>query len=679
MKISYNWLKEYVNVKLAPEKLAQVLTMAGLSVEGVKTVGNDHIFEIEITANRPDWLSVIGVAREVAALTGARLKLPSEYKAKKEKLSAGIRVKVDDRNLCPRYTARIIRNVKVGESPEWLKARIQAMGLRPVNNIVDITNFCLFETGEPMHAFDLDKISGGEIVVRKATQGEKIVAIDGAEKALDNSTLVIADGKRPIAIAGVMGGLNTEVTNSTRNILLEAAFFDQISVRRTARKLAIATESSYRFERRVDIDNIVYSSDRALALIGKLAGGQAGAFIDIGAKEAKIRMVELNLSKVNGLLGADIPLAEIKRIVTALGMNIKSSSKDKMKLEMPGFRADLRSEVDIIEEIARVYGYAKIPTTLPRVVEQPVRIERDMIIRNKIRECLVGMGADEIITYSLLGKKMVTSSGVSSDSLVTVANPLTSEQEAMRPSLIPGMLNAILWNINRKNKDLKLFEIGNIYFKKDEKFAERQHLAVAITGQCLASWLAGTRQAGFFELKGMVEALFSELGIMHADFSHVNNASFLSAECAGISIEGNTAAGVIGCVSPAILRNFDIKEKVYLLEIDLSVVSKHACMEKCFTQLPKHHPVYRDISIVVAKETLHANLLPSLQKAAGALLKKVELIDRYEGKQVPEGKISLTYRLEYQDPARTLEDKDVLDAHSRVLRSLEESFGAKLR
>ncbi len=678
MKISYNWLKEYVNIALAPDKLAQALTMAGLSVESVKTYGSDHIFEIEVTANRPDWLSVIGVAREAAALTGEKLKIPSNPKIKIGPPDPGVKVKVEERGLCPRYTARIIRNVKVGEAPAWLKTRIEALGLRSVNNIVDITNFCLFETGEPMHTFDLDRIEGSEVIVRKALQGEKIALIEGAEKILDKSMLVIADSRKPIAIAGIMGARNTEVTYSTKNILLEAAYFDQVSVRRTSRKLAVSTESSYRFERRVDIENIAYSSDRALGLIMQAASGAPGAFIDIGTKEINRKTIDLRIDRVNKLLGADISAASIRKIVASMGMGIKFSSKRSLKLEVPSFRSDLKAEVDVIEDIARLYGYDRIPVTLPGVVEQPVRIDRQIALRTRTRECLTALGADEIITYSLLSRSAVTSSGAAVDSLVTIANPLTIEQEAMRTSLIPGMLNTMLWNINRKMKDLKLFEIGNVYFKKDDKFGEKQHLAIAITGQNFAGWAGGSTEVDLFELKGIVETLLSELGIEAVEFSAAKNGSFSQAECAQVIIAGEPA-GLMGRVSTGVLHRFDIKDKVYLFEADLDAVLKNAVTEKRFTELSKYPSVYRDISVLAARKTLNRDLISTMKAAGGSTLKDVRLIDRYEGKQVPEGKQSLTYRLEYRDPARTLEEKDVLDVHGRVLNSLEAKFGAKLR
>ncbi len=678
MKISYNWLKDYVNVKLAPDKLADALNMAGLGVESVKSVGGDHIFEIEITANRPDWLSVIGVAREVAALTGGKLKIPEISKTKKKTKPAGIKIKVEDRGLCPRYTARIIRNVKVGESPAWLKARIEAMGLRSVNNIVDITNFCLFETGEPMHAFDLDKIAGNEVTVKKALQGEKIITIEGTEKILDKTMLIISDNKKPIAIAGIMGARNTEVTLSTKNILLEAASFDQISVRRTSRKLAITTDSSYRFERRVDIENIAYASDRATDLIVKFASGESGAFVDIGAKEIKRNTITVRVDRINKLLGTDISASEITKIVSALGMHVKPLSNKALKLEAPSFRGDIRTEVDVIEEVARVYGYAKIPVTLPKIVEQPIRMDCEMLIRNKIRECLTALGLDEIITYSLSSKKIASSCASGSEAIVSVANPLTSEQEAMRPSLIPGMLNTALWNINRKTKDLKLFEIGNVYFNKENKFGEKMHLSIGITGHNFAGWSGGSKQADFFDLKGIVETLFSELGIVAAEFSAAKEASFSPAECARISVAGDTI-GVMGQVSPKALHDFDIKDKVYMAEIDIEAMQKHVKTEKRFREMSKYPSVYRDISILAAKDSSNSDLISAMISAGGPVLKEVRLIDRYEGKQIPDGKQSLTYRLEYSDPARTLEEKDVLDYHGRVLSELETKFGAKLR
>ena len=698
MRISYNWLKEYVNIKHSPEKLAHVLTMSGLAVESIEKAAGDTILEIEVTSNRPDWLSYIGVAREVAAVTGAKLRHCEAAKRPKQskkdcaaccerseairlrppRNDAQITVKVSDKRLCPRYTARIIRNVKIAESPAWLKTKIEAMGLRPVNNIVDITNFCLFESGEPMHAFDLDKLEGGEIIIRKAGPGEKITAIDGVVRALDDSMLVIADAKKPVAIAGVMGGLDTEVGASTKNILLEAAFFDPISVRRTARKLAISTESSYRFERRVDTENIICASDRAASLIKELAGGEICEFIDIGVKkEPRKPPVALRYLRCNKIIGVDVAPEKIKKILSSLGLKTRASSKDSIKLEIPGFRDDLKNEVDIIEEVARIYGYDNIPATIPQIVENSARMPAEMAIDKKIREMLTGFGMDEIITYSLLGKKALAAASIPGDNIVEIANPLTAEQEIMRPGLIAGMLNSVLWNINRKTKDLALFELGNVYTRDGNGFAEKKHLSMALAGE-KSNWLGGSRPLEFYDLKGIVEGLLSELGVTGVSFKETKHDGFSPLACASIGIKG-AEVGYIGQINKKTAGNFDIEEKVYYCELCVSSILKYAELKKHFSAIAKYHSVYRDISIVVPQAVTNAQLDSAIRNSGSPVLKNVVLIDRYRGKQIPDGKTSLTYRLEYRDSKKTLTEKEISDVHTRILRSLEEKFGAQLR
>lgn len=681
MKIACNWLKDYVDVKLSPEKLAEVFMMAGMPAESIEKIAGDHVLELEVTANRPDWLSVIGVARELAALTGKTLKAPVIKKRSPQPIAHSpqkIKVNVEDKALCPRYTARVIRNVKIGESPVWLKKKLETMGLRSINNVVDITNFCLFETGEPMHAFDLDTIQGGEVIIRKARTGEKILVIEGGEKILSGSDLVISDSSKPIAVAGVMGGLNTEVTQATKNILLEAAFFDPISVRRTAKRLAIATEASYRFERKVDISNIEYASDKAASLILKLAGGEPCEFIDIGTKTAKEKAIDLRFERLNKVLGVEVPGSKAKKILTSLGLKIKTSSKGKARFTPPAFRYDLNDEIDLIEEVARVYGYDKIPVTLPNIVEESARLSLDMVVSGEIRSFLTSQGADEIITYSLLSKKLIEASGLSGASLVEIRNPLTSEQEVMRPSLVTGMLNAILWNINRKTKDLKLFELGNAYLMDSAKFIEKKYLSVGIAGQTFSSWASGAREANFFEVKGMVEGLLSELGVTKASFKFVKNDSFSPSECASIEIGGQNV-GLAGQVSAKVLKNFDIKDKVYIAELDISAILKYVRLGKRFSGLPKYPSVYRDISIVASKDILNSDIASLVKTTAGEILKEIKLIDQYSGKQIPGGKVGLTYRLEYRDPRKTLEEKEVSDVHERILSELGAKLGVNLR
>ena len=681
MRISYNWLRDYVDIKVPPEKLAELLTMAGLCVDAIHKKGDDSILEIEITSNRPDWLSYIGVGREVAALTGKKLKIPysvqrTAYNVRRNTIS----VKVEDKSLCPRYTARIIRNVKVGESPKWLKDRCESMGLRSVNNVVDIINFCMFETGEPMHAFDLDKLKSQSIIVRRAVKGEKIRTIDGVERSLDEETLVIADDKSSVAIAGLMGGVNTEVSPATKNILLEAAYFDPISIRRTSRRLALSTESSYRFERRVDIEKMGRASDRATQLIVESALAQAGEFIDTGKAVPGKKKISLRLDRLNKIIGVEIPLSRAKAILISLGLKVKSSSKNVLESSVPGFRYDLQNEIDMIEEVARIYGYDNIPETIPPVVETGKRLPFEVVVDKNIRDILVNLGLSEIITYSLLSRKTLRLLAKLSDNdVIEIRNPLSNEQEIMRPTLAAGMLNAIGWNINRKMKDLKLFELGKAYFKEtDNSFSEKRHLTIAVAGQLYDGWIGRPRMMTLFDLKGILEALFQSMGIKDYCVKESRNNLFSPAACASLEMNADVV-GMMGQIEPKVLRSFDIKEAVYAAEIDCGKLLKYISLGKRFKEIQKFPSVRRDISVTVDPNILSAKIISLIKETAGDLLKGAELVDRYGGGQIPIGKVGLTYRLEYRDPNRTLEDSDIQSVHSRVINALENNLGAKLR
>jgi phenylalanyl-tRNA synthetase beta chain len=682
MRISYDWLKDYVDIDIAPEGLAQTLTMAGLSVDSIEKKNDDFILEIEITSNRPDWLSYIGVAREVAAITGKKLKKVGSRQSvagSKKNVYGKIAIKVEDKKLCPRYTARIITGVKVGESPEWLKRKIESIGLRSVNNIVDITNFCLFETGEPMHAFDLDTLSGNALIVRKAAKNEKITVIDGTQRALDESMLVIADSVAPVAVAGVMGGIKTEVGLSTKNILLEAAYFDPVSVRRTSRKLALSSESSYRFERKVNIESIRQASDRATQLVLETAGGCAGNFVDMGASKAENRKIALNPVRLNKILGAGIPAAKIAGILNALGLKTLARSKSGMKFEAPAFRQDLREEIDLIEEVARIYGYDNIGATLPGITQITQTLPPALFIDSKTRETLKSLGLSEIITYSLLSKKTLSLAKIDDKDAAAIKNPLSAEQEILRPSSIPGMLGAMRYNINRKNCDLRLYELGKVYFKTGAQgFVERRNMTIALTGEMNYGWISGNRPVNLFDLKGYLETLFSVLGIDDFTTRQAQDPRFLSSTCASIEVAG-APLGILGEIDHNVLKNFDIKCKVYALELDCEALLGAVSLKKRFREPARYPSAVRDISIVINNNASNADIIDSIKESAGTLLKNVQLVDKYRGGQIPDGKQSLTYRLEYQDAQKTLEDKEVQEAHSRVVRALEEKLGASLR
>ncbi|HNX91816.1 MAG TPA: phenylalanine--tRNA ligase subunit beta, partial [Candidatus Omnitrophota bacterium] len=403
MKLSYNWLKDYVNVKASPEELARILTMSGSKVEGIAKVGDDHVLELEITANRPDCLNIIGLARELSAVLGEELKLPEQNIGKSmpdDKNSVRIECIVEAPELCPQYTARIITGVKVKKSSAKIAARIMALGMREINNVADITNYCLHELGQPMHAFDLDKIKGGKIIVREARDGEKIVTIDGVERELKKGMLVIADVERPVAIAGIMGGIDTEVSEKTKNVLLESAYFNLLSIRRTGRKLVLSTDASYRYERGVDRGMIIPASERAAAMIMGEAGGNVGGFYNVGDCRSKKMSIDFDPNKINTTLGIDIDKKEVKGILVRLGMEVSDKTDGRFTVGVPSFREDIKLRVDLMEEIARIYGYENIPARIPEISPAVIRKEKPRQVKEKITEVLVSLGMNEIMTYS---------------------------------------------------------------------------------------------------------------------------------------------------------------------------------------------------------------------------------------------------------------------------------------
>jgi phenylalanyl-tRNA synthetase beta chain len=472
-----------------------------------------------------------------------------------------------------------------------------------------------------------------------------------------------------------MGGSKTEVGGSTKNILLEAAYFDPISVRRTSRKLALFSESSYRFERKVDIDNIARASDRATQLILKVAGGRAGEFIDIGKSGAEKKKIALDNDRLNKTLGVKIPAPRIKKILTSLGLKASSGGK----YEAPAFRQDLKSEIDLVEEVARIYGYNNIPGTLPPVAESSQTLPPELVADGRIRETLKGLGLSEIITYSLLSKKALVAANVDGKGTAAVKNPLSAEQEMMRPSSIPGMLGVMRYNINRKNGNLKLYELGKVYFKNaGQGFKERRNLTIGLTGDMRDGWITKARRANLFDLKGILEDLLLSLGVSEFSAQEASDPLFSAGACAAVEING-APAGIMGEIEQNVLKNFDIKDKIYALELDCEALLKFISLARRFKEPARYPSALRDISIVINSDVPNAVIIGTIRESAGELLKNTQLVDMYRGGQIPDGKQSLTYRLEYQNISRTLEDKEVQDAHSRVVSALQEKLGAALR
>ena len=682
MKISYNWLKDYVDVNMDPKKLASMLTMAGSNVASCENAGGDYIFDFEITANRPDCLSVLGIAREAAALLGKNLKVPLQLResrktrSKSDKTPA-VKPALKATDLCFRYTARIIKDVEVGPSPDWLKDRIISAGLRPVNNIVDITNFVLLETGQPMHAFNLDRIKGG-ISVRRAEKGEKLVTIDNVPRTCENETLVIADERGPIAIAGVMGGLDTEVNKMTKNILLESAFFNPVSVRKTSRVFGLSSESSYRFERKIDNAMVLKASDRAAALIRDIAGGKIASLSDVGNKKAYSRTIAFDVKKSNKILGVSVEKKQTARILRSLGFTVKDE-KRSMKVSVPSFREDVKRDVDIIEEIARIYGYEKIPSTVPHIVGNTAIKDFTGLFEDKIGRTLTRLGLNEIITYALISRTNMKKLGLREEDAIAIANPLSVDQEIMRPSLLPGMLGAISHNLNRKAKRLSLFEIGKIYKEKGNSYAEENVLSVGLSGVNKEGWRVQRKEFDFFDLKGIFEKLLEKFGITENVMFKKGNPTGLAKNASAILEYDGKVVAYLGEVEKEACDKFGIEKKVFYGELSIESLLGKAKLDKRYAPYGRYPSITRDISLVLDRGTTSHEITAIVKEVGKALVKRVTLVDSYKGEQIPEGKRALLYRIEYRSDEKTLEDAEVEKIHTEIKKTLTEKLNVSFR
>lgn len=675
MKLTYNWLKDFVDIKLTAYELAKKLTMAGLEVTSLEERGKDFIFEIEITSNRPDWLSVIGVAREIAAITGSKFKVQSSRLKLKNKNEKGpLKITIEDKKDCPLYTAKIIKDVKVGPSPEWLRQRLELIGCRSINNIVDITNYVLFTYGEPLHAFDLDKLKGDTIIVRRALKNEKIVMIDGQKHSLDQEVLIIADKDRPVAVAGIMGGEETQVTENTKNILLEAAAFNPITVRHGRRKLGVQSESAYRFERGVDLGGVDIASSCAAMLIDNLAGGKC--ILQERSAAIKIKLKDINLSpqNVNKILGVDIPKQQIRTILGRLGFNIKDKTGNFI-VKAPSHRADINLEVDVIEEIARIFGYEKIPVSTPAVKPQPrLGGYRDLVAL--LKNILVSQGANEVITYSLIDKGLLKSfQPQEGDEPIEILNPLSKEQEVLRPTLIPSLCSRVAYNLNQKQEYINIFEVSSVFLKALDKPKEELMLGVALCGTHAFLLERGLVRddVGFLHLKGIIEVLFRRLGIKDYCFNAEGPLSF--------SINaGKERIGLMVKAGRKILDCLDIKNKdVFALEISLDKVFTLARLKKKLLPLPRYPGIARDISFILKEGTLLKEVFQVIKEAGGSLLDYVKAVDYYKGKQIPEGHRGITVSCFYRSQERTLTEEEINPIHIKICSILTERFDIKFR
>ncbi len=682
MKVSYNWLKEYINFKTGPKELADKLTMAGIEVKGIEGKAGDSIYEIEVTSNRPDWLSIYGIAREIQAITGAKLKPIKSGLSKTQKPSASL-ITIEDKKGCSRYVGRLIEGAQVGISPKWLIERIESAGIRQVNNVVDITNFCLMESGQPLHAFDYDKLEGGKIIVRKAGKGEEIVTIDGIKRKLDENILVIADAKKPVAIAGIMGGKDTEVTFSTKRVLLESAYFDPATIRKASKSLALSTDSSYRFERSVDLEGTLSASNRATALICDLAKSSGlSKASDVGIKSRRQANIKLSVSKTNKILGLDIPGAKCASILKNLCLKVKQKGKDALEVIVPSFRGDIKQEIDLVEEIARIYGYDKVPETLTGIPlwGRGKQKSDDRIVEEIARESLVGMGLNEVITYSLTSKTTCVNRVMNLDDkkLAKVRNPLSSESEALRAVALGGLLDVIAYNINRKISDIRIFEMGKSYFCGDDGIpSERQVLTIALCGMKVKDWHR-KEAVDVFDLKGIIEALLERLGIAEIGLAAKGSPLFSLSVSSGITLQGKEA-GMFGKISREIMDSYDIKGSIFACELDLRSLCDNAKLEHKIQELPKYPSTMRDISLIVDDKVPNSDIMDLIKETCGRFAVCIKPFDLYRGEQVPKGCKSILYSVEYRVSDRTLTDEEVNSLDKKVREVLAQRFNANIR
>jgi len=704
MKVSHSWLKDFVDIKGSAEELAAKLTMAGLEVGDCKKIAGDSVLEIEITSNRPDWLSHIGIAREVAAITGKKLKQPRLSK-KPEKVSGSgyqVSIKLEDKIGCPLYTARIISNVAVKATPDIITQRLSALGLRGVNNIVDSTNYCLFETGQPVHAFDLDKIlkrspshqaakSPVEIIIRRAKAGEKIITIDGIERILSGEILVIADKKGPIAIAGVMGGKDTEVDASTKTILLESAYFDPIIIRRSRQKLGINTDSSYRFERGVHIPSVYSAQERIRELVGGFSPSANFSKIfeakNSARKKALKKVLTVDTGDINDLLGLTISRERIKNILTSLGFKVSALKGAKLGLEIPDFRQDINISEDVAEEVARIFGFDNIKATTPRIdIAQARKIDVLESGEKIIKAVLCSSGFFEVIPYSLTSKEKAIIVSEDKEKIIEIANPLSKDSGVLRPSLLAGLLDVAGYNFNRSEEDVKIFHIGSSFMRGESGIDESPGLGILAYGKKIEDWnrsasLKDRIKFNFFDLKGIIEEMLEELGIdlKTVSFKRANPLVFVPGNCASIEI-GSKPVGILGKVSPEVLRQWDIrKPDIFAGLIDLAKLAGLIDLSRQFKMFSLFPSSRRDISFIAKDEIAVEDIKNAIISKRIPFLSSVSLFDEYRDSRLPEKCRSLSFSLEFNAPERTLKEDEVSKAMQEIKQLLAQDFSVTFR
>jgi len=685
MKIPIEWLREYVEFEATLEELADRLTFCGHEVESIETVCSESVLDIEVTPNRPDCLSIIGIAREVAALYGSKLKLPSvDFHEKGQPVEDLTGVEVSDPKGCPRYTARVLMDATIGESPEWIRKRLIQCGMKPINNVVDITNYVLLECGHPLHAFDKSLLKEERIVVRRARLGENMATLDGVERKLTQDMLVIADAENSVAVAGVMGGAGSEIRDSTRTVLLESAYFKPADIRRTSKTLELSTESSFRFERGTDIGRVDWASRRAAALLVEFAGAKAArGVIDIFPKKPRAMEIKCRFNRVRSLLGIDITNDRMVEIFESLELPVVKRTRGACVVRVPTFRVDLEKEIDLIEEVARIHGMDKVPDDRPRAEIVPDACDAPLRAIFACRANLVALGLTEIMNYSFVSEELLDMFDQGdSTRRITLLNPNSTSQNTLRLTLLPQMVESLGKNMARQIMDASFFEIGRIFFKDENGDSyEEERVSIGLMGKPGYTPLDRRQPVApekmFLWLKGIIHALSSAQHLDSVKLIPVAHPFF--EEGWAVSIVSGQPCGVMGLVREPIRRKWRMFEPVAVAEVAMKPLLAHFFDAPVLHPAPVYPAVTRDMAIIVDENITHENILKIIRKKAPKELTSIDLFDIFRDEAIGGARKSLAYSFVYRSVEKTLTDEDANRYHEIIKDALKSELKVEIR
>ncbi len=677
-------MKDFVDITASPQEVADRLTMAGLEIEGIEIVGADPVFEVNVTPNRPDCLSILGVAREVAASFNLPLEIPVGT-IREDVPSAGFRVEILDPGLCNRYTGRLITGMTIGDSPQWMKDRLEKCGIRSLgNNVVDITNYMLLEFGHPLHAFDADRLRDLTIRVARAGKARDITTLDGIERTVPEEALLIWDSKEPVAVAGIMGGEESSVTSGTKNIFLESAWFEPTSIRRTSKALGLRSESSYRFERGTDIEFLVRALDRAALLMKETGGGSIHTIIDAYPVRYEPPVIEVSCDRVNALLGTSIKKEEMLGILSGIEMKTKDGG-DVFTLSPPAYRRDVKEFIDVVEEVARLYGYPNIPVRVPRPPLSDGAVNKRETIIRTVRESMRKAGYTDVVNYSFMNPSQLDMLGIPADDRrrrhLGVRNPLRREDSLLRTTLVPSLLNNFIYNLSRGIREIRFFEVSRVFVDEGKRLPSEGLRLGGIFYRENAPSLWRDDAPAFFIAKGALQSLFDELKIRGISYAPSSEAFLHRGKSADITVNGD-GMGFIGEIGPSVVEHLDLKvskPEIIVFELDLDALFSVAPEKLVYSPIPKYPAIERDVAIVLDEGIPSSVVSEHIRGYRSDFIESAELFDHYKGKNIAKGRKSLAFRIVYRRADRTLTDAEVESVHRGLVEHLLKETGGELR